>query len=244
MRIGVTDTMGDPAKFERYLAWLHSGTIPVECRVLSYLHDDVGAVEQCDGIVLTGGGDVDPAIFGGRINHPKLKGVDRKRDDFERGILDRALQAEMPVLGICRGLQLTNVHLGGTLIADLEEAGYTGHRGAGGREAGHPLEVEGDSFLRESVRVSRGPVNSSHHQAADKPGAGLRVAARAADGIVEAMELKDSKRRPFLLLVQWHPERSKDPEDPFSSLLLKSFLRAVRTNDNIHPNTRREQNVE
>jgi len=220
MRIGVTDTMDDPGKLQRYLAWLRSGTIPVECRVLSYLRDEAGAANQCDGIVLTGGGDVDPAIFGGRTDHPKLKDVDRKRDDFERGILDHAL------------------------AADIEEAGYKGHRGRGGRESIHPLEVEGDSLLREAVRVSRGPVNSSHHQAADKPGAGLRVAARAADGIVEAMQLKDSARRPFFLLVQWHPERLMDPEDPFSSLLLKGFLRAVHTNDNTHPNLRREENVE
>ena len=243
MRIGVTDTMGDPAKFQRYLAWLRTGTIPVECKVLSYLRDDAGSADQCDGIVLTGGGDVDPAIFGGRADHPKLKDVDRKRDDFERGILDHALKADMPVLGICRGLQIANVHLGGTLIPDLEDAGYKGHKGRGGRESFHPLEVEGDSLLREAVRVSRGPVHSSHHQSADKLGAGLRVAARAADGIVEAMQWKDSARKPFFLLVQWHPERIMDPEEPFSSLLLKSFLRAVQTNDNTHPNLRREQNV-
>jgi putative glutamine amidotransferase len=240
MRIGVTDTMGDAEKFQRYITWLRSGTIPVECLVLSYRHDNAGEVNQCDGIVLTGGGDVDPALYGGRAGNPKIKGVDRKRDDFERGILDRALGSEMPVLGICRGLQLANVHLGGTLIADLEDAGYKGHNGRGGHARVHPLEVEGDSLLREAVRVSRGPVNSSHHQAADKPGTGLRVAARAADGIVEAMQLKDSKRKPYFLLVQWHPERLTDPEDPFSSLLLKSFLRAVQKNDNTHPNLRRE----
>ena len=244
MMIGVTHTMGDEAKFQRYITWLRSGNAPVECRVFSYANDDAGSADQCDGILLTGGGDVDPAIYGGRVDHPKIRGVDKKRDEFERGILDRALSAEIPVLGICRGLQLANVHFGGTLIADLEDAGYARHKGPTGREVKHPLDVDGDSLLREVLRESRGSVNSSHHQAADKPGRGLRVAARAGDGVVEAMELKDSRKKAFFLLVQWHPERMTEAEDPFSTELLKRFLRAVQTNDRTHPNSRREQNAE
>jgi len=240
MKIGVTDSMGDAAKFQRYIAWLRSGTIPVECIVLSYAHGDAGEMEQCDGILLTGGGDVDPSIYGARADHPKVRGVDKKRDQFEREILDRALDVEIPLLGICRGLQLANVHLGGTLIPDLEDAGHSGHRGSGGREIAHPVAVEGDSLLREVVRESRGSVNSSHHQAADKPGKGLRVAARAGDGVVEAMEFADPARRAFFMLVQWHPERMKDTEHPFSSELLRRFLRAIQTNDNTNPNSRRE----
>lgn len=241
MIIGVTDSMGDAAKFQKYITWLRGGTGPVECRVLSYARDDAGAADDCDGILLTGGGDVDPAIYGARSDHPKLSGVDGKRDEFERGILDRALKAGIPLLGICRGLQLANVHLGGTLIPDLGEAGYTGHQGGNNSESEHAIDIERGA-LHTIAQASRALVTSKHHQAADKPGDGLRISARAPDGVVEAMEFGDPERKPFFLLVQWHPERTKDPDHPLSGAIRRRFIEAVRAGGAAHENSRRRQN--
>ena len=239
MLIGVTDTMNDSTAYQRYISWLSGGTAPVKCRTLSYAHDEAGAADHCDGIVLTGGGDVDPATYGGISGHPALHDVDPKRDSFERGVLDRALARGIPLLGICRGLQIANVHLGGTLIPDLEEAGYSGHRAPKGAECAHPVLLEGAGLLRDAVALPLAPVSSRHHQGVDKPGEGLRVVARAPDGVIEAMELVDPAQRAFFLLVQWHPERMKGADRPFSSDILDTFIHAIQFESDTHPNSRR-----
>jgi|ERR1041384_3864124 putative glutamine amidotransferase len=230
MRIGVTDTMDDRGAIERYLSWLRSGSPEIECVKLSYENGQANAAGTFDGILLSGGGDVDPVLYGARAGHPTLHDVDQKRDSFERGVLDRALRDGTPVLGICRGLQIANVHFGGTLIADLEEAGFPGHEDEKGNECDHGVLLERPGVLKDSVGTSAGTVNSRHHQAADRPGEGLRVVARSGDGVAEAMELEEPGRNPFFLLVQWHPERMNGGDNPFSADILRRFVRAVQTN--------------
>jgi putative glutamine amidotransferase len=168
-------------------------------------------------------------------SHPAISGVDRRRDDFERTLLDRALGRRIPVLGICRGMQLANVCFGGTLIPDIEEAGFPAHRSKGqGTECSHPIVVPTESWLRNISGTENGMVNSSHHQAVGTPGSGLRVAARAADGIIEALEMSEGNREQFFLLVQWHPERMGRSENPFSRRLLEVFFNTMELNNRKH----------
>lgn len=224
MTIGVTDTMGSEHKFQKYITWLERPDNPIECKRLSYALDNIHELESCDGLLLTGGHDVDPSLYHGPVGHPRITSTDIRRDSFERKLLDRALERHIPVLGICRGLQLTNVHFGGSLLPDLEEAGYRSHR-CENWDCRHEIIVEKDSHLSGVIGETIGIVNSSHHQGVDSPASGLRVAARSADGIVEAMELDIP--HPFFHLVQYHPERMEDFENPFSKKLLDRFLQSI-----------------
>jgi gamma-glutamyl-gamma-aminobutyrate hydrolase PuuD len=174
--------------------------------------EDVIAV--LDGLVLTGGGDLDPAAYGEEPD-AEVSGVDENRDASERALLAAALQADMPVLAICRGAQVLNVELGGNLVQHLpDEVGNVDHRSA-------PM-VFGDvdvSTVPGTVTASVfGPtttVRCSHHQAIRELGRGLVVTAHAGDGVVEAVELPSAR---FVLAVQWHPEESMD-QRPFDALV-------------------------
>ncbi|HUI04293.1 MAG TPA: gamma-glutamyl-gamma-aminobutyrate hydrolase family protein [Acidimicrobiales bacterium] len=163
----------------------------------------VGAL---DALVLVGGGDIDPARYG-QEPHPATAGVDAGRDASEIALLCAALEAELPVLAICRGMQLLNVHLGGTLIQHVPEAlGHAGHQPAAGCFADVEVRTEQGTLAAQIVGEST-VVRCSHHQALSDVGAGLVVSARAADGLVEAVELASAR---FVLGVQWHPEEDGD----------------------------------
>ncbi len=229
MTVAVTDTMGHEDKFQRYLSWLARGGREVECLTLSYARNNSGDLDRCGALVLTGGHDVDPRLYHGPENHPRIVDVDRRRDDFEMQLLERALSRGLPVLAICRGLQLANVYFGGTLIPDIEEAGFPSHKGKAGSECRHPVTLEENSALAGTAGILSGEVSSSHHQAVDAVGGGLRVVARSADGIVEALERND-RRDGFFLLVQWHPERMIDMESPLADKVLQQFLSSGSSN--------------
>jgi GMP synthase (glutamine-hydrolysing) len=139
---------------------------------------------------------------------------------------DRIFKLSVPILGICRGLQLTNVNFGGSLVPDLEEAGYRLHR-CETLDCRHDIVVERNSGLFTATGRTEGNVNSSHHQGVDRPAAGLRIVARSDDGIVEAMEWNSSSSLPFFQLVQYHPERMQDFENPLSKKLLERFLQSI-----------------
>ena len=225
MLIAVTDTLGSEHKFQKYLDWLRQGGKDVETVTLSCTLNNIEALKRCGGLVLTGGHDVDPVLYNGPAGHQKIVDINRKRDDFEFQALEYAMNASLPVLGICRGLQLANVFFGGTLIPDLEEIGYRSHRSTqDSAEHAHPVTVEKDSRLFELTQCETGIINSSHHQAARIPGKGLRVVGRSDDGVIEAMELANADAVPFFLLVQWHPERMTDAENPFTANIRKGFL--------------------
>jgi putative glutamine amidotransferase len=168
---------------------------------------DVGALlDRLDGVLLSGGVDVDPALYG-QAPHPKLGRVDRRRDDFEIALVREALRRDSPVLAICRGQQVLNVATGGTLVQDipssLERA--VGHDGTGPRcRRTHRVAVARGTRLREILGQDVASVNSFHHQSVDAVGEGLVVSARCPeDGVVEGLEMPS---RAFVLAVQWHPE--------------------------------------
>ena len=167
-----------------------------------------------DGLVLTGGGDVDPTSYG-ENPEPGVGGVNPVRDESERALLAAALQADLPVLAICRGCQILNVELGGSLHQHLPDViGHDGHRRA-------PLvfgemEVTTDpETLVASVYGAKPTVLCSHHQSINELGVGLVPTARASDGVIEAVELP---RAHFVLGVQWHPEEDDDGR-PFEALV-------------------------
>jgi putative glutamine amidotransferase len=170
------------------------------------------AVDALDALVLIGGGDVDPAAYG-QAGYPAAEGVDADRDLSEAALLAAALDRDLPLLAICRGHQLLNVQLGGTLFPHLPEVvGHDGHRPAAGQfEDVDVVTVPGTRTT--AIVGAKDTVRCSHHQAVDRLGTGLVVAARSVepvdgpDSVVEAVELPD---RRFVVGVQWHPEESGD----------------------------------
>ncbi len=157
-----------------------------------------------DGVVLTGGGDVAPWLYG-EEPLPGLGAVWPERDAYEMALVRAAAALGRPVLAVCRGLQVANVALGGTLRQDLggRQGGLQHCQESGGEVAGHTVAVKAGTLLHSVLRLDRLRTNSFHHQAAAAVAAGLRVCAQAADGVIEALE--DAGGR--LLAVQWHPER-------------------------------------
>jgi len=172
-------------------------------------------LEGLDGLLLPGGPDVDPARFGAQRD-PKTDNPDRERDDLETALLQEALDRDLPVLAICRGLQLLNVAQGGTLVQHIE-----GHRCPDQREA-HRIAITAGSRLKSVLDVDEFVVNSRHHQCVDRIGSGLIAVAKAPDSVIEALELPGKR---FVLAVQWHPE---DRSDGLDGRLFEAFRDAAR----------------
>ena len=171
-------------------------------------------VARLDALVLVGGGDVDPGCYG-REPHPATAGVDPGRDATELGLLGAALDAELPVLAICRGMQVLNVYLEGTLVQHVPDVvGHEGHRPGAGFFAAVEVVTEAGSMVAK-IWGETTTVRCSHHQAIDVLGRGLVVTARSADGLIEAVELPEAR---FVVGVQWHPEEDLDRR-PFRALL-------------------------
>jgi putative glutamine amidotransferase len=161
---------------------------------------------RVDGLLLTGGGDLDPERFG-EVPHATVYEISSARDQLELGLVDAALDAGVPLVAICRGIQVLNVALGGTLWQDVpSDLGTTiAHSQKERRDqATHPVTVSGETQLAEVLGAHEIVVNSFHHQAIRKLGSGLREVAWAPDGVIEGVELAGA---PALVLgVQWHPE--------------------------------------
>lgn len=185
--------------------------------------DVAGLIDLVDGLLLAGGTDVVPDLYGEEIT-ARTEQTHLDRDLFELRIATVALKRDVPVLGICRGLQILNVAAGGTLHQHLLDAGYAEHRPAPGRLDGptrHPVVVEPDSLLGACGLGGLSMVNSHHHQGVAAVGAGGRVVARSApDGAVEAVEWTGHA---FALGVQWHPE------DPPMDGLFRGLVEAAAT---------------
>jgi putative glutamine amidotransferase len=185
-------------------------------------------LEKCSGLLLSGGADVDPARYGEEPS-PALGTVQPERDSMEFTALDRALQLDMPVFAICRGMQVLNVHLGGTLYQDLatEYDGQQSHeQSSGWSSKSHDISVVSETQLHEIVGAATFCSNSFHHQAVKAVAPGLRVTARTADGLVEGVE---SESHAWVVGVQWHPERQdpKAAETDADRRLFAAFRNAV-----------------
>lgn len=189
-RVGVT--YREAGKVEPYKRALESvGIEPVLIRP-----GDSQPLEGLDGLLLTGGTDVNPKLYH-QEPHAANDQPDDERDALEQQMLESALDRDLPVLAICRGMQLFNVVHGGTIAQHVE-----GHRRPGLAEA-HPIGVDDGTKLAEAMGPGSHVVNSRHHQVVDQTGDGLIVSARSEDGYPEALEREDKK---FAVAVQWHPE--------------------------------------
>jgi putative glutamine amidotransferase len=163
--------------------------------------------ERLEGLILSGGGDVQPALFG-EEDSGLLQSVDEQRDRMELALAQWALAEELPLLAICRGIQVLNVATGGTLVQDIpsQVPHALSHSSPTGRPmdvVDHTVEVAAGNRLAALVGAGKLGVNTAHHQAVKAVGAGLTITARAPDGVVEALENPD---HPFCVGVQWHPE--------------------------------------
>ena len=188
--------------------------------VIDFSPESGAALERVDGLVLTGGTDVDPALYKA-ARAPETEESDRERDDYESLLLRTALSRDLPVLAICRGLQLFNVVCGGTLIQHLPNV--TKHQRKSGGAPIHNVVPEGR--LAQIFGNGAVPVNSRHHQAADRVGDGLIVTARdPEDRVIEALDYPAAR---FAHAVQWHPEDMID--DDRQLRLFAAFAAASRT---------------
>jgi putative glutamine amidotransferase len=186
-------------------------------------------IESCDAVLLPGSeADVDPARYSAP-RHPKTAAADSKRDGVDALLLVDAYKSLKPIFGICYGLQILNVHCGGSLLQHIESE--INHEAGRKVPIAHEVAVERDSLLGQIVAGAGGslaqlPVNSSHHQSADAPGEGLRIVSRSTqDGVVEAVE--GTAPNHFVLAVQWHPERSVELDET-SRALFKAFVAAAQ----------------
>ena len=162
-------------------------------------------LDAVDGLIFSGGADLDPTLYGQEA-HPQTFGIHEERDRSELALLEGALARDMPVLAICRGSQVLNVARGGDLVQHLPDVVGEKHKHTPGTFADHEVELEPGTKLA-GVLGERAPVKSHHHQGLGRVGEGLRVAAHAEDGTVEAVE--DPSHR-FALGVLWHPEAGED----------------------------------
>jgi putative glutamine amidotransferase len=172
------------------------------------LNQLVSQREKFAGLILSGGGDIDIQYFNGEPN-PAIGVPSPQRDTLELALVKLALETEMPVFGICRGIQVLNVALGGTLYTDIPSQFKTSilhstPTNLGRQYLAHEVEIDNDSRLAQILGSTRIEVNSFHHQATKELAKSLTVTARATDGLIEAVEFLDAKKNVFA--VQWHPE--------------------------------------
>jgi putative glutamine amidotransferase len=226
-RVGITTS---DTNFQNYPNWIAGEG--VEIVQLSYTEKNTQDFDSCDGFVLTGGIDVHPVFYqNARVDYPNTTVFNESRDLFEMQVFEFARQLNKPVLAICRGMQLVNIALGGNLIQDLQENGFENHRKGSERDREHKIDVEPGTLLAQIAGVQQGFVNSAHHQGLDQIADELNVSAFSEDGVVEAIEYKDANK-PFLLAVQWHPERMQIPASnlAFSQNIRSAFMEAMLKN--------------
>lgn len=225
--IGVTDC----SKYANYSRWIEAGGSDIETVELNRRHNYAANLDRCNAIVFTGGEDVHSSLYNMPEYLPYCYAHDMslERDEFETVLIHHADKNRLPVLGICRGLQFINVHYGGTMIPDIPSWGKYNHSKLDANtDRYHNVTVDPNSWLYSIVKQTSGTINSAHHQSADRLGRGLVASAFSPDGVIEAIERLKPAEESFLCLVQWHPERMNDQDDPFVKNIRNAFLDAVR----------------
>jgi putative glutamine amidotransferase len=236
LRVGVPyrtrneEVTGPGAEIEKYLeAVLQAGAEPVPVSMLLSPDELLQLAPTLDGVVLTGSpADVDPAHYGA-ARQPECNDPDPDRDRTDFALLEHAFAEHKPVLAICFGIQSLNVFLGGTLIQDIpSDIGTTIEHEweceKGAPETFHAARIEPGSQLAQLAGSNEARVNSSHHQSVKELGRGLRIAARAPDGVIEAVEWTGDSD--WVMGVQWHPERMA-ATDALAQSLFRSLVSAA-----------------
>ena len=203
-----------------------AGAIPI-LMIPGNPNDIESVLDLVDGVLLTGGGDVAPEQYGAE-RHESVRGVSEERDEYELALVRAAHARRMPTMAICRGLQVVNVALGGTLVQDLpSHTGAHGHdiTGEGAYEPHSEALVEPGCRIASIIGEGLHEINSIHHQAVEELGDGLRVVASAPDGTVEAVEHEDTSWP--LIAVQWHPEFLGMKDHTESHDLFEAFVESA-----------------
>jgi putative glutamine amidotransferase len=193
--------------YENYPRWIQSGDLDIE--VVTLTPENRQEFDRCLGLVLSGGIDTHPKFYGSEIlDYPLApEQFNEGRDQFELDLFRQAVERKIPVLAICRGMQLANIALGGDVIQDLETSGKSNHRKNEKSDGVHPLTIARNSLLYSITGTEVGLVNSAHHQGLGRISSDFVVTAMSLDEVVEAIEWKDPSGKGFFLGVQWHPER-------------------------------------
>lgn len=231
MKIALTYT-GSDEKHDNYVQWLKANE-NIEVIKVSVEDNNLHEVADCDALVLAGGRDIHPRFYGNKkTDYPNSPNdFDEQRDAFEMAAFQIAQDKKNPVLGICRGMQLINCFFSGTLKQDLGEDLNKIHKIEAVHDKAHGITIEANTVMSEFIRIERGVVNSAHHQAIDKLGEGLKVNCIADDGTIEGLEWTVTGDKPFLLCVQWHPERMSKlglEESPLSKNIRNKFIEEIK----------------
>lgn len=227
-RITIAISKAKPIEnYGKYSEWLKKVNPDIELINMYELGVDSALIilEDCDGLLVTGGADVYPGWYGKLADTARCGSFDFYRDTLEIELINKALNMKMPIVGICRGEQIINVALGGSLIIDIptDHDTIVKHRLIDWKNCFHTVELVEESLLQSICQANNLSVNSNHHQAVDRLSTQLKVSARAHDGIVEAVEWNHIKDKSFLLAVQWHPERLDSVNAELSTPISKAF---------------------
>ena len=204
-----------------------AGLVPLIVPPLTTPAQAAEILDACGGLLLTGGEDVDPARYGA-LAHPTTGAPNVLRDATELALLAVARARRLPVLAVCRGIQLVNVAMGGTLIQDIpsQRPSSIEHDQAADRAArAHAVSIAPTSLLEAATGTNEMQVNSYHHQAVDKLASGLKVVATAPDGLIEAAEVDDPAW--WLIAVQWHPEDLTTDAKAWDRGIFRAFAERV-----------------
>ncbi len=230
-RVGIYSNLGTKGQDMNYVALDYAdciakaGGVPVF--VPQYKSPELAEelVYRLDGLLVSGGDDVDPALYGEAEDENSL-GVNPARDHLDIALIKAAVSRKMPLLGICRGTQIINVAFGGTLHKDVEQDGFRRHMFMENDRnvPVHTIKLEKGSLLEAVYGRDRVEVNSFHHQAVKDPGQGVAINGYSEDGVPEVIQLAEG--HPFSVAVQWHPEMMFDSEE--QAKLFRAFVAACR----------------
>jgi putative glutamine amidotransferase len=228
VQVRIALSKGSPVdSYANYYNWIKSYDSTIICQELYDMPIDsaLKLFKEFSGLILTGGTDINPALYQDSGDVNRCTTIDDKRDLLELRLIDSAMAWGTPVLGVCRGHQMLNVAFGGTLIIDIPTDYDTtvAHRCPDYTNCFHLVDIEEGSMLNEISGILDGLVNTNHHQGIKKLAPPLKICAYASDGLPEAVEWADPTGKSFLLGVQWHPERL-DTANPLTAKILDRFI--------------------
>jgi putative glutamine amidotransferase len=226
LKIGLSYAPGDNPKTKNYInALKHAAEDGGHELEVVDLFTNFAQLGEMDAVVFTGGADIAPLRFGKASEEHLVGEVNEQRDTVEFEIAKKAEDLHLPVLGICRGLQLLNVVHGGTLITDIQHYGGADHKKLNeSTDNRHRVKITPGTHIYKILRETDGEVNSAHHQAIERLGEGLIISSRdERDGTIESIEWEKPENKPYMLAVQWHPERM-NYDEPFAGQLFESFI--------------------